>query len=224
MSKNSISIVKKVGKWIKRLLLGTFGLLVLYFLIALVLTYITVNNNDPTDADTQTVYVHTNGVHLDLIFPVAYLDTEFQKQLELDSSVRYVSFGWGEKDFYLNTPQWKDLTVKTAIRALFLPSETLMHIYRLDHLGSDVKPIAMNKEKQQNLLKYIQDSFQWDAHGNVFKLKGQGYGQNDEFYKAEGSYSLFKTCNSWVNSALKQSNLKACAWTPFDFGVMQKYE
>ncbi|REG87882.1 uncharacterized protein DUF2459 [Winogradskyella sediminis] len=55
-------------------------------------------------------------------------------------------------------------------------------------------------------------------------LENQGYSSIDDFYKAKGSYSCFKTCNSWVNSAFKESGLKSCLWTPFDFGLMNKYE
>ncbi|WP_370569699.1 DUF2459 domain-containing protein [Flaviramulus sp. BrNp1-15] len=43
------------------------------------------------------------------------------------------------------------------------------------------------------------------------------------FIKQKESYSCLKTCNSWVNSALKMSDLKSCYWTPFDFGIINKY-
>ena len=63
-----------------------------------------------------------------------------------------------------------------------------------------------------------------DQNGNKILLIGKGYTTYDEFYEAKGNYSCFKTCNSWVNSALKESNLKACYWTPFDFSVLNKYK
>ncbi|MBL4888255.1 MAG: DUF2459 domain-containing protein, partial [Flavobacteriaceae bacterium] len=47
---------------------------------------------------------------------------------------------------------------------------------------------------------------------------------NDDFYKANGSFSCLKTCNSWANSAFKESGLKSCFWTPFDFGLINKYK
>ena len=55
-------------------------------------------------------------------------------------------------------------------------------------------------------------------------LQGYTYGNNDQFYEAVGSYSCFKTCNTWTNQALKESKLKACLWTPFDFGIISKYD
>ena len=44
------------------------------------------------------------------------------------------------------------------------------------------------------------------------------------FYEAKGSYSLFTTCNTWANSALKSCGQKACIWTPFDTGIFALYE
>ena len=38
---------------------------------------------------------------------------------------------------------------------------------------------------------------------------------------AEGSYSCVKTCNSWVNLALKESDLKSCLWTPYHFRIIE---
>jgi len=55
-------------------------------------------------------------------------------------------------------------------------------------------------------------------------LEGSGYGSKDDFYRANSSYSCFKTCNTWVNTAFKESGLKAALWTPFDFGLMGYYE
>ena len=49
------------------------------------------------------------------------------------------------------------------------------------------------------------------------------YGANNSFYRANGSYSPIKTCNTWVNDGFKESGLKASYWTLFDFGLLNKY-
>ncbi|MCX6352889.1 MAG: DUF2459 domain-containing protein, partial [Bacteroidetes bacterium] len=36
--------------------------------------------------------------------------------------------------------------------------------------------------------------------------------------------SLFYTCNTFTNQALKAGGLKACLWPPFDKGIFKKYE
>ena len=55
-------------------------------------------------------------------------------------------------------------------------------------------------------------------------LENKGYTPYDDFYEALGSYSLFNTCNTWVNSACKESNIKACLWTPYDFGLISMHK
>ena len=44
------------------------------------------------------------------------------------------------------------------------------------------------------------------------------------FYEAKGSYSLFYTCNSWANQALKAANQKAALHTLTDTGIFRHYE
>jgi len=55
-------------------------------------------------------------------------------------------------------------------------------------------------------------------------LPDKGYTKIDDFYRAKESYSYFNTCNSWVNKGFKESGIKACYWTPFDFGLLKKFE
>lgn len=54
-------------------------------------------------------------------------------------------------------------------------------------------------------------------------LPDASYTTIDNFYKAKGSYSCFNSCNSWVNRGFKRFGLRACLWTPFDFGLLNKH-
>ena len=75
----------------------------------------------------------------------------------------------------------------------------------------------------KKLNNYISEAFQKDKNGNKMILANKGYSTNDDFYEAIGSFHCFKTCDSWVNQAYKESGMKACLWTPFDFGLLNKY-
>ena len=44
---------------------------------------------------------------------------------------------------------------------------------------------------------------------------------DDFFYQGNGSYTGFKTCNTWVNQSMKKAKIKTAIWTPFSFGVLQ---
>lgn len=214
-----MKIIKKCIKWLFYFLL----IPVFYVLISLLLSTITVNNNENIVADNE-VYLSTNGIHLGIIIPTEIMDSSLQRGLKFNSTDKYLSFGWGDKNFYLNTPTWGDLTFKNAINATFLKSETLIHLTRYRSKQDDWVKVKLTNVQLKKLNQYILKYFQKDENGNKVILESKGYSSYDDFYKAHGSYSGFKTSNTWVNSALKESDLKACYWTPFDFSVLNKYK
>lgn len=83
---------------------------------------------------TKEVYNLSNDVHTDLVLPVKSdiqdwtalfpaKDTKSQ-----DSTYAWIGIGCGDKGFYLNTPEWKDLTFKTAFVAAVGIVETALHV------------------------------------------------------------------------------------------------
>ena len=212
----------KYFKKILKLILGVLIIPASYLLVSLFLTSITVNKNEGSLNLNKQVYLSTNGVHLDIVIPVSEIDKELLKGLKIKHE-KYVSFGWGDEDFYLNTPTWGDLTFKTAFSALFLNSETLIHLTKYAKRNSKWTVVKLSEKQLEKLNVYILNSFMLDKDGGKMILENKGYSFNDDFYKATGSYSCIKTCNTWANSAFKVSGLKSCYWTPFDFGVIGKY-
>lgn len=72
------------------------------------------------------------------------------------------------------------------------------------------------------MIDYITNSFKQDNNLPIL-IKGASYGHNDLFYEATGTFNLFFTCNTWANNGLKHAKLKACFWTLFDKGILNKY-
>ncbi|MGI9526137.1 MAG: DUF2459 domain-containing protein [Weeksellaceae bacterium] len=214
-----------IGKYIIKTFLAILALPLAYLFIGLVTSYITVNQDFEQDLESEyIVYLHTNGVHLDIAFNKDHIATDAIQGLYTAPENRYISFGWGEENFYLNTREWKDLTVKNAIQAMFMESLSLMHITRYNDVQSDWIQIHLNKEQHHKLLNEIVSTFQTDSKKQVIILKDASYTSTDEFYRAIGSYHIFNTCNTWVNTAFKNSGLKACLWTPFDFALIDLYK
>lgn len=98
-----------------------------------------------------------------------------------------------------------------------------MHLTRYSDTRPDWIEITVTETELRSINTYLHQSFEYDANGRKIHLKGKGYGRYDDFYRANGSYSCFKTCNTWVNAAFKESGMRACLWTPFDFSLIQKY-
>lgn len=214
-----MNIFKKLLKWIGYILL----LPIIYFALSLLCTYITIDRKVNNPTSEKIIYLNTNGIHLDIVLPISAIDTALLSGIENQESAEYLSFGWGDENFYLYTPTWKDLTFNNAFTALFLKSSTLMHVTRYPVKQEKWVRVNISQEELDSLNAFIEKAFSKKESGNKIILNNKGYNKYDDFYKANGSYSALNTCNSWVNLAFKESGMKACFWTPFDFGLLQKY-
>lgn len=215
-----MKILRKILKWFIYFLLVPIS----YLIISLLLTFITINRTELIVDNKKEIYLSTNGVHLEIIIPVDDLDIELKEDIGFTPDEKLFSFGWGDENFYLNTPTWGDLTFRNAFIALFLRSSTLIHLTRYRQVKNSWTKVKISEFELKKLNQYISKSFKKDENGNKIIIANSGYSVNDDFYKANGNFSCFKTCNTWVNNAFKESDLKACLWTPFDFGLIHKYE
>ena len=212
-----------IRKRVIRVLVALLLLPLAYLVVALVLSLITVNSGAVGTDAARTVFLTTNGVHLDIVMPIPTIDSALLTDLKTSSDDQYPSFGWGDENFYLNTATWGDLTAGNAFRAMFLRSSTLMHVTRYRSKRSTWKEVRLTDVQLATLNGYIATTFALDDDHKVH-LGGEGYGSSDDFYRAQGSYSCLNTCNTWLNRSLKESGLKACLWTPFDFALLRKYD
>ncbi len=223
--------MKKFLKYTGYTLLSLIALVLLYIGCAWALSRLTVKAEQNTQAEI-TIYLKTNGVHTDLVLPVKTPHKDWSEGILYkntrsgDTTFNYVAFGWGDKGFYLETPTWSDLKVSTAFKAGFGLSTSAVHatFYNSLREGERCVRLLIAKEQYQRLVTYIENSLQIDTAGSPIVIPTKArYGKNDAFYEARGSYSLFHTCNTWANNALKVSGQKACWWTPFDTGIFYQH-
>jgi uncharacterized protein (TIGR02117 family) len=203
-----------------------------YLFFAYLLARIPVDG-ESTQGKDISVYLLTNGVHTDIVVParssmqdwtneVKYADTRSN-----DTTNKYLAMGWGDKGFYLETPTWADLKASVAFKAATGLSTTAIHatFHNELRLGDSCRKINITLAQYRKLIGYIKNSFQTDQNGHFINIKtNANYGDTDAFYEAKGSYSMFHTCNTWVNNGLKATGLKSCIWTPFDTGLFLLYE
>lgn len=214
------SILHKALFLLKIPLLTLFTVVILYFAFAILFSFLPTHPPDKNCLPEKNIFLNTNGVHVDLIIPIDQLDSSFRKQLGVMPATQYVAFGWGDRNFYLKTPEWSDLTFTVAFKALFLKSSTAMHVTFYSRKVDSWKQLPLCDEQLLTLIDYINNSFAEDENGKLVKIDFEGYHQYDSFFEAKGSFSLFKTCNVWVNRALKKAEVRTAVWTPFDFGVL----
>lgn len=228
----AMKTIEKSLEFFGKAFLGILLFLLVYVLAAFTLSKITVNSDADRQTEEITIYIKTNGVHTDIVVPVKNIIKDWSQQIKYentqakDATAQYLAFGWGDKGFYLDTPEWSDLKASTAFNAAFGLGNSAMHttFYKSIKENKDCLKVMISKENYQKLTDYIESSFQFDATRNPMFITATTYGKNDSFYEAKGKYSLFHTCNSWANGALKASNQKAAFWTATDSGIFCHYQ
>jgi len=214
-----------------RAVAGIAIFLVLYFIAVFALSAMTVDR-EADSRDEVTIYIKTNGVHTDIVMPVRNDVTDWSREVKYantrsqDTTYGYLAMGWGDKGFYLQTPTWADLKASVACKAAFGLSTTAIHATYYAQLREDAtcRRIDISKEQYMRLVQFIIADFCKDDDGHFMPIRtNANYGATDAFYEANGRYSLFYTCNTWANSALKHCGQKCCVWTIFDKSIFAKY-
>lgn len=227
-----MKIVILTFKLLLKFVLSIILLLLIYGLSAVIFSVIPVNKNQSENAKEYTIYIKSNGVHTDLVLPIKTDLKDWSEKIKFenikskDSTHQYLAFGWGDKGFYLDTPEWSDLKFSTAFNAAFNLGTSAMHttFYKQIQENENCVKIEISKEQYQKLIAFIEASFQYDNNGNPIFIDATTYGKNDSFYEAHRTYNLFYTCNTWANQALKKADLKAAFWTPADKGIFYHYQ
>jgi uncharacterized protein (TIGR02117 family) len=192
----------------------------------------------PANADWQElregvpIYVGTNGVHTWIALPTVTEDVDWRPIADpahiADPRYAgdYLAFGFGNRDFYLNTPTWADLKLSTALAAFFGRGPALVHIDHLRDPKADEyqSRLLVTPEQYRRLAAHIRRSFRFDAQGEPIPLLGRGYGPADVFYEARGPYNGARTCNAWTGVALRAAGIRTGVRTPFSQSVMWRLE
>jgi len=204
---------------------------VMYLAASVIISRIPTRQQPITTSDV-TVFIATSGIHTDLILPVKSNHINWSEKVTSDgikyieNTGQYIAFGWGNRDFYMKTPTWADLKFITAFRAVFGLGHSAMHITFFPEVteGPECVRIILNQAQYACLVRYIRQSFVKNDNDTFVRINmGSLYGPLESFYEAHGRFSLFFTCNTWVNAGLKSCGQKACLWTAFDRGIFYHY-
>ncbi len=221
-------MVKRVAIGAGRIVAVLLLIAGLYMLAAFIGSLIPRNGDWQQPESGITLYIETNGVHTGLVVPRQSDIADFSDLVrpeDLRDPARYGShllIGWGDGDFYRNTPTWDDFSLWRALRAMAGTSDTVLHI---DHLTYPQayphyrRAFRVSEADYRRIATEIRAQFATDADGR--SIASFGYGDDDSFYVSRGTYSAFRSCNSWVADLLATGGVRAPLWTPFEGGVMR---
>jgi uncharacterized protein (TIGR02117 family) len=165
------------------------------------------------------VLVITNPIHTDIAIPA---DSETlqafhflgESGLPMDApGLRWLVFGWGGRAFYLETPTWAELKLVPAVKALTI-DRSVLHAElagEIDRSLPNVKSIRVSEAEFSNLFQAILDSFDPQEPGAI---EGVGYGPNDRFFEADGSFNVLFSCNTWAAKVLRAGGVQTGWWNP----------
>ncbi len=174
----------------------------LYLAAAAILGH-TPANPDWREPETGvTIFIQTNGVHTGIVLP--------------SGPGRWRAYGWGDRDFYRNTPRWQDMRPGTVLSALIGSGSTVVHVDELGDFIADEnwRPLRLRAAEYARLRTYIAATLRPGPPES-------GYTPYDRFYPARGRYSALVTCNVWTGGALKAAGVRTGIWTPFAGDVMR---
>ena len=185
-----------------------------------------------------TVAVLSNGAHTDLLLPalipfagaggrtpLVWPDIfPVPDGLEARAPSLYIYIGWGQREFYLNTPTWEDVRLPLLLRAA-VGAKAALHVEyglapNLAGFESQYAVLRLTPEEYAALAQYILGYTPRGPGGQALRISAPGYGAFDAFYEAEGSFSLLNTCNTWAARALRAAGQAAPRWTNLAWFVL----
>ncbi|MXO64700.1 DUF2459 domain-containing protein [Altererythrobacter endophyticus] len=214
----------RIGR-ISRAVVGwAFLLLGLAVLSAWPLSSIPRNPHWSEPDEGVTIMVESNGVHTALVMPLVTPEKDWRGTFPAadisasDRAYSHVSVSWGEKEIFLNTPTWWDLSPLSVLRIAGFGGDSLLHVahYVRPVPTSHMRPVTVSRNEYQKLVSTI------EKVAPVARTRHYpGYGAQDVFYDAPGNYTFTNTCNQWTSNSLAAAGIRTGWWTPFAGGVMK---
>ena len=210
-------------RWLGWLAKGLAVLVLAYAAAGMIGGSIPANASWVQPSDGVRIFVEDNGIHTGIVMPVSAAGVDWRGTFLVSdlADPRYAGFdhvavGWGDRAFYVDTPTWGDINPVVVLRAAVGSSRTVLHVEHVPAppTGNTVRAIVLTPDQYRRLAAFVRDTL--GTGGKV----ASGYGPDDAFYDARGTYSAITTCNEWTGRALRHAGVRVGAWTPFPATVM----
>jgi uncharacterized protein (TIGR02117 family) len=214
-------------RFLRRWLFRFIGLFVLFIILFALAAWILGNvpiNQEFTHAEEDgiDILLINNGVHVDLVLPIHEKEFSWMDYLmpldfpAFNERYQYAAFGWGNRQFYMETQTWDDLKISNVLFAFAGLGETVVHVELLEDMDwqeTKSRKIRLSPNQFNRLCQFVSKTFKHNAEGSLVPIPNAHYHHRDAFYEATGQYHLFRTCNVWIGSALAHSGVRVGYWT-----------
>lgn len=198
-----------------------------YLSLALILQNILIGETKSQHPAEFQAYVSSSDIHTEFVFPVSNSLFDWRELIPVNSVTnqipdpKYISIGWGSRDFFFNMKTWDEIKWGVILKAVFLPGESVLHVEYLRDLNESPKvyPLYLTKDEYLKMISFIKNYFVLDDKGRVQKVSEYSYYVTDKFFKSHHRYHMLNTCNMWTQKGLESINAKRPLWAPFKYGI-----
>jgi len=160
--------------------------------------------------DFYKIYFIKQNWHTAIVFNVSDLDSTIFREYNYFNDYNLIDIGWGDEEFY----QFQGFDSGLAFKALFYDTPSTLRIEGVNlkkeeyfDLSEIVIELNVTKVQLTSICDYINKSFLLNDKNESIILSKK-VGGKIIFYKANGSYHLFNTCNTWLANGLKNSGIQ----------------
>jgi uncharacterized protein (TIGR02117 family) len=186
----------------------------------------------PQESCEFKICVSDIGIHSEIIMPVqnkifnwrTYLPfNEISKKSNPD--YKYLGFGWGERDFYMNPPSQIHLQLSAGLKALFWLNSSVIRVEGHQKLPQAIKLkcFGVTQPGYLNVVKFIKNTFKLDNQGQKIRLSYDNP-MNVSYFDAKGTYSIVRNCNNWTAEALRSAEVTTPLWAGLSSAILWHLE
>ena len=174
------------------------------------------------DTTCKSVAIVHNSWHAAIVLRKSDLPDKTMPELADFTAAQFIEFSWGDKDYFPDPASGILGAMKAALWSggsvmhLVGFADTVEHFYR----GASITQLRLSATAYGRMVGYINDTFAREkASGRA--PAAPGLFSYSRFYPANRSFSLLRTCNTWVAEALELAGLPISSGLVITAGNLQ---
>ena len=193
--------------------MNTYNLIIFPFIFFFLNTspHFSVSENSILDKEGfHKIYFIKQNWHTAIVFNAWELNSDLFREFNSFSKFNLIDIGWGDEEFY----QYPGFDSGLAFKALFYATPSTLRVEGINltkenyfDLSEIVIELEVSDEQFKKICNYINNTFYTDDAGETSILNKKAGGKII-FYKSNGSYHLFNTCNTWLARGLRESGIE----------------
>lgn len=160
------------------------------------------------ESTCKSVSIVHNSWHAAIVLRTSDLAVKTMPELADFPSAQFIEFSWGDKDYFPDPQSGIFGAIKAAMWSsgsvihLVGFTDTLEHFYR----GATITELRLSPAAYERMVDYIDATFLREQSSGRARA-APGLFSSSRFYPASRSFSLLRTCNTWIAEALEQAGL-----------------